>query len=57
MVSPETSCSSRRPMQIYTRILRENADFKDGDKVTFYLAHRRAREGEFRRHAQDAGGI
>ena len=32
MVSPETKLLKQKAMQIYTRILRENADFKDGDK-------------------------
>jgi cellulose synthase operon protein C len=47
MVSPETKLLKQKAMQIYNRILRENADFKDGDKVTFYLAHEQREMGEF----------
>ena len=32
---------------LYNRILRENPDFHDGDKVTFYLAHEQREMGEF----------
>ncbi len=47
MVSPETKLLKQKAMQIYNRILRENADFKDGDKVTFYLAHEQREMGDF----------
>jgi len=47
MVSPETKLLKQKAMQIYNRILRENPDFKDGDKVTFYLAHEQREMGEF----------
>src|SRR5258705_11638877 len=35
IVSPETKLYKEKAGQIYTRILRENVDFHDGDKVTF----------------------
>jgi tetratricopeptide (TPR) repeat protein len=47
IVSPETKLYKQEAMGIYTRLLRENADFKDGDKVTFYLAHEQREMGEF----------
>ncbi|MBS1152656.1 MAG: repeat-containing protein [Myxococcaceae bacterium] len=47
MVSPETKLLKQKAMQIYNRILRENPDFKDGDKVTFYLAHEQREMGDF----------
>lgn len=47
LVSPETKLLKQKAMQIYNRILRENADFKDGDKVTFYLSHEQREMGEF----------
>jgi tetratricopeptide (TPR) repeat protein len=47
MVSPETKLLKQKAMQIYNRILREFPDFKDADKVTFYLAHEQRELGEF----------
>lgn len=47
MVSPETKLLKQKAIQIYTRILREFPDFKDADKVTFYLAHEQRELGEF----------
>ena len=47
LVSPETKLLKQKAVQIYNRILRENADFKDGDKVTFYLAHEQRELGDF----------
>jgi tetratricopeptide (TPR) repeat protein len=47
LVSPETKLLKQKAMQIYNRILRENSDFKDGDKVTFYLSHEQREMGEF----------
>ncbi|MFZ5468628.1 MAG: tetratricopeptide repeat protein [Myxococcota bacterium] len=47
MVSPETKLLKQKAIQLYNRILREWPDFKDGDKVTFYLAHEQRELGEF----------
>jgi tetratricopeptide (TPR) repeat protein len=47
MVSPETKLLKQKAIQIYNRILREFPDFKDADKVTFYLAHEQRELGEF----------
>jgi cellulose synthase operon protein C len=47
LVSPETKLLKQKAIQIYTRILREFPDFKDADKVTFYLAHEERELGEF----------
>ncbi len=47
IVSPETKLYKEKAVQIYNRILRENVDFHDGDKVTFYLAHEQREMGEF----------
>ncbi len=47
MVSPETKLLKQKAMSIYNRILREFPDFKDADKVTFYLAHEQRELGDF----------
>jgi len=47
IVSPETKLLKQKAMQLYNRILREFPDFKDGDKVTFYLAHEQRELGDF----------
>jgi len=47
LVSPETKLYKQKAMQIYNRLLREFPDFKDADKVTFYLAHEQREMGEF----------
>jgi tetratricopeptide (TPR) repeat protein len=47
MVSPETKLLKQKAMQIYNRILKEFPDFKDADKVTFYLAHEQRELGQF----------
>lgn len=47
MVSPETKLLKQKAQQIYGRILREFPDFKDADKVTFYLAHEQRELGDF----------
>jgi tetratricopeptide (TPR) repeat protein len=47
LVSPETKLLKQKAIQIYNRILREFPDFKDADKVTFYLAHEQRELGEF----------
>jgi tetratricopeptide (TPR) repeat protein len=47
MVSPETRLLKQKAIQIYHRILREFPDFKDGDKVQFYLAHEMRELGQF----------
>jgi len=47
LVSPETKLLKQKAIQIYNRILREFTDFKDADKVTFYLAHEQRELGEF----------
>lgn len=47
MVSPETKLLKQKSMSIYNRILREFPDFKDADKVTFYLAHEQRELGDF----------
>jgi cellulose synthase operon protein C len=47
LVSPETKLLKQKAIQLYGRILREFADFKDADKVTFYLAHEHRELGEF----------
>ena len=47
LVSPETKLLKQKAVQIYNRILKEFPDFKDADKVTFYLAHEQRELGEF----------
>ena len=47
MVSPETRLLKQKALQIYNRIQREFPDFKDGDKVQFYLAHELRELGQF----------
>jgi tetratricopeptide (TPR) repeat protein len=47
MVSPETKLLKQKAIQIYSRVLREFPDFKDADKLTFYLAHEQRELGEF----------
>lgn len=47
MVSPETKLLKQKAMQIYNRVLREFPDFRDGDKMTFYLSHEQREMGEF----------
>lgn len=47
MVSPETKLLKQKAIQLYTRIIKEFPEFKDGDKVTFYLAHEQRELGEF----------
>lgn len=47
LVSPETRLIKQKAVQIYYRLLREYPDFKDGDKVQFYLAHEQRELGQF----------
>ena len=47
LVSPETRLLKQKAVQIYSRILHEFPDFKDADKVTFFLAHEQRELGEF----------
>lgn len=47
IVSPETRLLKQKAIQIYYRIQREFPDFKDGDKVQFYLAHEQRELGQF----------
>jgi tetratricopeptide (TPR) repeat protein/outer membrane protein assembly factor BamD (BamD/ComL family) len=47
LVSPETKLLKQKALQLYNRLLREWPDFKDGDKVMFYLAHEQRELGEF----------
>lgn len=47
LVSPETKLLKQKAIQIYNRVLREFPDFKDADKLTFYLAHEQRELGEF----------
>ncbi len=47
LVSPETKLLKTKAVQIYYRLLREYPDFKDGDKVQFYLAHEQRELGQF----------
>ena len=47
LVSPETRLLKQKAIQIYYRIQREFPDFKDGDKVQFYLAHEQRELGQF----------
>ncbi len=47
LVSPETKLLKQKAQQLYNRILREFPDFKDGDKVEFYLAHEQREMGDF----------
>lgn len=47
LVSPETKLLKQKAIQIYLRILREFPDFRDADKVSFYLAHEYRELGEF----------
>lgn len=47
MVSPETKLLKQKAVQLYHRIMKEWPEFKDGDKVTFYLAHEQRELGEF----------
>lgn len=47
MVSPETKLLKEKAVQLYFRLQREHPDFKDGDKVTFYLAHEQRELGAF----------
>jgi tetratricopeptide (TPR) repeat protein len=47
LVSTETKLLKQKAIQVYTRILKEFPDFKDADKVTFYLAHEYRELGEF----------
>ena len=57
MVSPETKLLKQKAMQIYNRILRENPDFRDGDKVTFYLAHEQREMGDFDQMLKTLGDL
>jgi tetratricopeptide (TPR) repeat protein len=57
MVSPETKLLKQKSMQIYNRILREFPDFKDADKVTFYLAHEQRELGEFDQMLKTQGDL
>ncbi|MFN0063847.1 MAG: hypothetical protein ACKVPX_15180 [Myxococcaceae bacterium] len=47
MVSPETRLLKNKSVSLYQRLLREYPDFKDGDKVAFYLAHEYRELGQF----------
>lgn len=47
MVSPETKLLKQKAVSLYNRLLREYPDFKDSDKVTFYLAHEMRELGQF----------
>lgn len=47
IVSPETRLLKQKAVQMYYRLLREYPDFKDGDQVTFYLAHEQRELGQF----------
>lgn len=47
LVSPETKLLKQKAIQIYSRVLREFPDFRDADKVTFYLAHEQRELGDF----------
>ncbi|MCK8497536.1 tetratricopeptide repeat protein [Myxococcus fulvus] len=47
IVSPETRLMKQKAVQMYYRLLREYPDFKDGDQVTFYLAHEQRELGQF----------
>ncbi|MBJ6761107.1 tetratricopeptide repeat protein [Myxococcaceae bacterium JPH2] len=47
LVSPETRLLKQKAVQLYYRLLREYPDFKDGDQVTFYLAHEQRELGQF----------
>jgi len=47
MVSPETRLLKQKAVQMYYRLIREWPDFRDGDKVHFYLAHEQRELGSF----------
>ena len=47
LVSPETRLLKQKAVQLYFRLLREYPDFKDADKVEFYLAHEHRELGQF----------
>ncbi|XXF79356.1 tetratricopeptide repeat protein [Myxococcaceae bacterium GXIMD 01537] len=47
IVSPETRLLKQKAVQLYYRLLREWPEFRDGDKVTFYLAHEQRELGTF----------
>lgn len=57
LVSPETKLLKQKAMQLYNRILREFTEFRDGDKVTFYLAHEQREMGEFENMLKTLGDL
>ncbi len=57
IVSPETKLLKQKATQIYFRLLREWPDFKDGDKVTFYLAHEQRELGTFEEMLKTLGDL
>jgi tetratricopeptide (TPR) repeat protein len=57
MVSPETKLLKQKAIQLYSRIIKEFPDFKDGDKVTFYLAHEQRELGEFETMLKTLGDL
>jgi len=57
LVSPETKLLKQKAVQLYFRLLREYPDFKDGDKVQFYLAHEYRELGQFDEMLKQLGDL
>lgn len=57
LVSPETKLLKQKAIQLYHRILREFPDFKDADKVSFYLAHEQRELGAFEEMLKTLGEL
>src|SRR5205823_6983435 len=57
IVSPETKLLKERAVQLYYEILKSWPNFKDGDKVTFYLAHEQRELGSFEEMLKTLGEL
>ena len=57
LVSPETKLLKQKAMQLYFRLQREWPDFKDLDKVDFYLAHEQRELGQFEEMLKTLGEL
>ncbi|MHB8417149.1 MAG: tetratricopeptide repeat protein [Myxococcales bacterium] len=47
MIAPEVKLLKAKALQLYQRILNEFPDYKDSDKVRFYVAHEHRELGQF----------
>jgi tetratricopeptide (TPR) repeat protein len=57
LVSPETRLLKEKAVSMYDRLLREFPDYKDADKVRFYMAHEQRELGLFTEMVKSLGQL